>query len=45
MGPFFVDRAVEKQPFAVVYLLFVTAAYEKVRLILHDFMRLASGHF
>ena len=44
-GAFLVYRAVEKQPFAALYLPFVIAAYEKVRLIPHDFVRLASGHF
>jgi hypothetical protein len=38
-------QAVEKRPSAALRSSFVTAAYAKVRLIPHNFARLASGHF
>jgi len=38
-------RAVEKRPFAVLRLSRVFAAYENVRLIPHNFTRLAPEHF
>jgi hypothetical protein len=37
--------AVEKYPSAVLCSSFVTAAYDKVRLIPHDIARLASKYF
>jgi hypothetical protein len=42
---FRVCGAVEKPPSAALRSPFITAAYEKVRLILHDFARLASECF
>ena len=38
-------KAVEKRPSAALRLSFVIAAYGKVRLIPHDFARLASNIF
>jgi len=38
-------QAVEKRPSAALHSSYFIAAYTTVRLIPHDFARLASGHF